>query len=112
MTLLNFMLMQAVDPAAAGKGSMIQMVIMLLLVGVVFYFFMIKPQQKRQKELQELRTNLKKGDAVITQGGVHGTVVKSTEKDIIIAVAENVEISVDKNCVYPVNDANEVRRAQ
>ena len=111
MTFLNLILLQAaVDSTTVGKNGMTQMLIMLALVGVVFYFFMIKPQQKRQKQLKEMRENLKKGDAVITSGGIHGTVVKVTENDVIITIATNVEISVDKSCVFVGNNVAEVQR--
>lgn len=109
MNLLNILL-QAADPAAAQQGSPYSMIIMLVLMGVVFYFFMIKPQQKRQKELAEFRDKLQKGDKVMTVGGIHGIVAEITDTTIIISIAQGVDIAVEKSCV--VADASQTADGQ
>jgi preprotein translocase subunit YajC len=65
----------------------------------VFYFLIIRPQQKKQKEHQELIQNLKKNDEVVTVGGLHGTIVNVKEKTFVIRVDENVKIEIDKSSV-------------
>lgn len=104
MNLLNILL-QA-DPAAGQQGSGFSMIIMLVLMGVVFYFFMIRPQQKRQKELNEFRNSLNPGDKVMTVGGIHGIVSSITDTTIIVTIAQGVDIAVEKSCVVADNDPN------
>ena len=74
--------------------------IMLILIIVVMWFFMIRPQRKQQKELQKFREGLKKGDKVVTIGGIYGTVVDVKEKTLLLEIDNNVRIKVDKNSVY------------
>jgi preprotein translocase subunit YajC len=68
----------------------------LLLIIVVFYFFMIRPQMKRQKELKKFRDALKKGDKVITTGGIYGKIVDIEDHTVLLEVDNNVKIRVDK----------------
>ena len=70
---------------------------MLILIVVVMWFFMIRPQRKQQKELQNFRDSLKKGDKVVTIGGIYGTVVEIKDKTVLIEVDSNVKLRVDKN---------------
>ncbi|HIS21875.1 MAG TPA: preprotein translocase subunit YajC [Candidatus Cryptobacteroides intestinipullorum] len=86
------------NQAAAGQSSW-SMWIMLILIFVVMWFFMIRPQRKQQKELQKFREGLKKGDKVVTVGGIYGTVVEVKEKTLLLEVDSNVKIRVDKNSV-------------
>lgn len=75
------------------------MLVMLLLVFVIMWFFMFRPQRKQQKELQKFREGLKKGDKVVTIGGIYGTVVEIKEKSAVIEVDKDVKIRVDKNAL-------------
>lgn len=68
----------------------------LLLIIVIFYFFMIRPQMKRQKELKKFREALKKGDKVLTTGGIYGRVVEIEDHTVLLEVDSNVKIRVDK----------------
>ena len=85
-------------PAAQG-GSQWSMWIMLALIFVVMWFFMIRPQRKQQKELQAFRDGLKKGDKVVTIGGIYGTVCEIKESSVLIEVDNNVKIRVSKNAL-------------
>lgn len=69
----------------------------LLLIVVVFYFFMIRPQMKRQKEVRNFREKLAKGDKVVTTGGIYGRIVEVKETYVVLEIARDVEIKVDKN---------------
>ena len=84
-------------PAAQGGG--LSMWIMLALIFVVMWFFMIRPQRKQQKELQNFRDSLKKGDKVVTVGGIYGTVCEIQEGTVLIEVDNNVKIRVSKNAL-------------
>ena len=87
-----------VAPAAQG-GSQWSMWIMLALIFVVMWFFMIRPQRKQQKELQNFRDSLKKGDKVVTIGGIYGTVCEVKETSVLIEVDNNVKIRVSKQAL-------------
>ncbi|GET34285.1 preprotein translocase subunit YajC [Prolixibacter bellariivorans] len=78
----------------------------LVLIMVVFYFFMIRPQMKRQKELQKFRSALQKGDKVVTTGGLYGRIVEIKDSIIFLEIAPNVKVKVDKSVVLKdISDA-------
>ena len=73
--------------------------IMLALIFVVMWFFMIRPQRKQQKELQNFRDGLKKGDKVVTIGGIYGTISEVKEGTVLMEVDNNVKIRVSKQAL-------------
>ncbi len=82
----------------------------LLLIIVVFYFFMIRPQVKRQKETRQFRDSLAKGDKVVTTGGIYGKIVEVKETTIVLEIAKDVQIKVDKNgIIKDMSDAPQQR---
>ncbi|MDD2346304.1 MAG: preprotein translocase subunit YajC [Bacteroidales bacterium] len=72
-------------------------IIFLVLIVAVFYFFMIRPQVKRQKEARMFREGLKKGDKVITAGGIYGRIIEVQDTHVFVEIDTNVKIKVDKN---------------
>jgi preprotein translocase subunit YajC len=99
MTLATIFL-QAAAGAANGQGSMMSMLLPMLLIFVVFYFFMIRPQNKKQKEIQKARAALKTGDKVVTSGGIYGKIKDVKDDSFIIEISENVRIRVEKSAVF------------
>ena len=97
MNILTLVLQAAPQQAPAGGGMSIW--IMLALMFVVMWFFMIRPQRKQQKELQNFRDALKKGDKVVTIGGIYGTIVEVKEESVLMEVDSNVKIRVSKNAL-------------
>ena len=87
-------------------GSMGSFLIMMVLIFVVMYFLMIRPQQKKQKELVKFRDSLQKGDKVVTIGGIYGTVAEIKERIVLLEVDNNVKIRVDKSSL--VKDISDV----
>ena len=85
--------------AAQQQGGGWSMWIMLALIFVVMWFFMIRPQKKQQKELQNFRDSLKKGDKVVTIGGIYGTVTEIKEASVLIEVDNGVKIRVSKQAL-------------
>ena len=81
---------------------------MLALMFVVMWFFMIRPQRKQQKELEQFRNELKRGDKVITSGGIYGTVDEVKEKTVLLKVDGDVKLRVDKQCL--VRDYTEAQQ--
>lgn len=90
--------------ATGGANNAWMTMLMFGGIIVVFYFFMIRPQQKKQKALQESRNAMKIGDKVITAGGVHGKIKEVGDTYFIIEIAENVKIKIDKASVYGASD--------
>ena len=72
---------------------------LIAIIFAIFYFLLIRPQQKRQKQLREMVEKLKRGDRVVTSGGIHGTVTGVKEKTVILKVTENVELEISKNAI-------------
>jgi preprotein translocase subunit YajC len=70
---------------------------------IIFYFLLIRPQQKRQKEHQQLLSNLKTGDKVITSSGIHGLIANVKDTTFLVKIADNVKIEVDKNAIASVS---------
>ncbi len=97
------LLMGAAGQQGEGGGGMMMFLPFLLII-LVMYFLMIRPQAKKQKELQKMRENLKKGDNVVTTGGIHGKVMGfgDDNKTVIVKVDDNVKIKVDKNFITVV----------
>jgi len=91
----NFILFQATGNAPSPYSSLIFFAAIIL----IFYFFMIRPQMKKQKELKNYRENLKKGDKVITAGGIYGKIVEVMDAAVLLEVDQNVKIKVDKGSV-------------
>lgn len=93
--------------AQATQGqSMFSMLLPMLLIIVVFYFFMIRPQIKRQKELQKFRSALQKGDKVVTTGGIYGKIEEIKDNIIMLEIAPSVKVKVDKSVVLKdISDA-------
>jgi preprotein translocase subunit YajC len=97
-SLMSVLLMMGAQPGAKqSSGDALMSFLPLLLIIVVFYFFMIRPQMKRQKELKNFRESLQKGDKVITLGGMYGKIQEIQENAVILEIADNVRIKVDKN---------------
>ena len=76
------------------------MLLPMLLIFVVFYFFMIRPQNKKQKEIQKARAAIKTGDKVVTSGGIYGKIKDVKDDSFIIEISENVRIRVEKSAVF------------
>ena len=99
--MITSILLQA--PAAGGSG--ISSIIMMVLIFVIFFFFMIRPQQKRQKEIQKFRNSLLVGDNVVTAGGIYGKIKEIQDAYVILEIANNVNIKIDKNSSVPDSTA-------
>jgi len=85
--------------AGGGLGAFIPIILMF----VIFYFLLIRPQQKKAKEHQEMIANLKKGDRVITSGGIHGQITSLDETTTTIEIAEKVRIKVTRGTLAGLN---------
>src|SRR5271156_6332171 len=90
--------------APAASPSPLSTIIPFVCVGVIFYFLIIRPQNKKQKELQTLVSSLKTGDKVVTNGGIHGIIANVKEGSILsLKIADNVKIEIDKSAIATVD---------
>mgnify|MGYP002541897499 CR=1 FL=1 len=74
--------------------------IMMIAVFAIMYFFMIRPQNKKQKEIANFRKNLEVGQQVVTAGGIHGKIKSIDDNVITLEIADNVKIKIDKNSIF------------
>lgn len=98
-------------PTGAEQPNMLVTMLPFVLMFVVMYFLIIRPQHKKQKDQQEMIDALKKGDKVVTSGGVHGTItgVKEKEGILVLQVAKDVQIEVSRGSITKVAQAKEVK---
>jgi preprotein translocase subunit YajC len=100
MNNLAFILLMG-QPSGTGSGQSNALVtfLPLLLVFVVFYFFMIRPQMKKQKEMTNYRNSLKKGDKVVTTGGIYGKIYEVKDNYVMLEVGGDLKLKVDKSAL-------------
>ncbi|MDR1218685.1 MAG: preprotein translocase subunit YajC [Treponema sp.] len=88
----------------AGGNALVSFVPFILIIGI-FYFLIIRPQNKKQKETQKMLGALKKGDKIVTIGGIHGTIQKIKEASVIVRVDENTKMEFSRSAVSSVEAA-------
>lgn len=93
---MNMLLQAAAAPASGSSASF--WIMMILLFGVM-WLFMIRPQRKQQKELEKFRSELKKGDKVVTIGGIYGTIDEIKDTTVLIKVDGDVKLRVSKSAI-------------
>ena len=106
-----FLAQQTAAPGAASQPDLLQTLLPFLFMGVIFYFLLIRPQQKRQKQHQQLMSNLKTGDRVVTSSGIHGLIANVKDTTFLLKVADNVKIEIDKSAVAGVEKTAEPKPA-
>lgn len=82
-----------------GNANPIMNFLPIILIVVVFYFFMIRPQMKKAKDQQKFREAIKKGDRIVTIGGIHGKIVEVADKTFIIEVEGGVKLKIERTAV-------------
>ena len=101
MNTLAFTFLQTSTAGAAPQGgqSSMSMLLMMVAIFVIFYFFMIRPRMKRQKEVNNFRNTIAKGDKVVTTGGIYGKIVEISDTHVILEIANDVKVKVDKSAI-------------
>jgi len=95
----------AMGPAPGGQGGAAELFVSLLpliLIFVIFYFLLIRPQQKKAKEHRQMTESLKRGDKVITGGGIYGVVESVSDKTVVLKIADNVKVKFGKGYIATV----------
>jgi preprotein translocase subunit YajC len=94
--------------APGGTDMLFQAFVPLILIMGVFYFLLIRPQQKKAKEHQDMLTKISKGDTVVTHGGLIGKVVKLTDdNEVLVEVGENVKVRVLRGGIHDIRTKGE-----
>lgn len=103
--MMNILLAFAPAPQngqADPTGQLLSTVMMFGAIILIFYFMMIRPQQKRQKEMKTMLDSLKKGDKIVTSSGIHGTVAEMDDLIVTVTVSESCKIRFDKAAIVTV----------
>ena len=101
----------AMAPPQGGQGGgsdFMTTILMFAVIIAIFYFMILRPQQKRQKERVKLLESMKKGDKVVTAGGLHGTIVGIEDKTLLLQIADNVKVKVERSSISVVNKVGEI----
>lgn len=102
LSLLSAMAAPEASGAAGSTGSMMTTFVTFGLIIVIFYFLIIRPQKKRDKETKEMLAAIKKGDKVVSIGGIHGTVVAVKETTVVVKVDDNTRIEFSRNAISSI----------
>lgn len=94
MNLMNVLLMA--PPAQGANQNPVMQFLPLILIGIVFYFFMIRPQTKKMKDQRNFIEGIKKGDRVVTIGGIHGKIADINEDTYMLEIENGVKMKIDK----------------
>ena len=90
------------QPSGGEKPNFLVQLAPLILIFVIFYFLLIRPQQKKQKNHQKMLESIRKGDRVVTSGGVYGTVVGVKDNVVVLKIAENVKVEFSKAAISAI----------
>lgn len=106
MSILNFLMAQTPNADGQGGSNPIVMGIAVVVMIAIFYFFLIRPQKKQEKEAKKMLEELKKGDKIVTIGGIHGVVFAVKEATVVVKVDDGAKIEFTKSAIAKVvNDA-------
>ncbi len=90
--------------AASSSGSMMTTFVTFGLIIVIFYFLIIRPQRKRDKDTKEMLASIKKGDKVVSIGGIHGTVVVVKETSVVVKVDDNTRLEFSRSAISSIGN--------
>lgn len=100
--MMSFLWWMGGNPSGGQQVNPLASFLPFILIIVVFYFFMIRPQKKKQQEREKMISAVSKGDKIITVGGLHGTVQGTKEKSVIVKIADNVKVEVERSAIATV----------
>lgn len=99
---MNAFTLMLMSPQGDGGPSLVSNLILFGSIIAIFYFMIIRPQQKREKERQGMLAALKKGDKIVTSGGMHGTVIGIDEKTVLVQIADNVKVKLERGSITSI----------
>ncbi len=87
---------------AKGGAGDLHFIILMVAIFAIFYFLLIRPQQKKQKELKEMLNNISHGDQIVTSGGIHGKITGITEQIVTLEIAEKTRIKISRSAIAAI----------
>lgn len=109
---MNSLILMAADASGeAQAGSMASSIIMFVAIIAIFYFLIYRPQKKRDKESKAMIASMKKGDKVVTIGGIHGTIVTVKDKTVVVKVDDSARIEFSKDAISSVVSKDAIKTA-
>ncbi len=109
---MSFFISDAYAQSPAGQGDPIMSFLPLIILFVIFYFLLIRPQQKKAKDHKQMVEGLKKGDEVVTQGGILGKVTAVSDNILTCKIADNVEVQVQMHAVSTVLPKGSIKKSK
>ena len=103
----NLAFLYLMGPTPEGQNPLVTF-LPLILVFVIFYFFMIRPQVRKQKEMTNYRSTLKKGDKIVTTGGIYGKITDVKDNTVTVDVGDNILLKIDKSAV--LRDSSDIEQ--
>lgn len=97
---------------AGGMESLLSSILPFVLIIAIFYFLILRPQQKKQKDRQKLLESVKKGDKVVTAGGIYGTVDGIEDNALLVKIAEGVKVKMDRSAISTIIGVTDVTPAK
>jgi preprotein translocase subunit YajC len=101
-TVFNYYTLLMGQPSGDAGPSLMSNIILFGSIIAIFYFMIIRPQQKRAKERQKLIDSMKKGDKVVTSGGMYGTIAGLDDKTVLVQIADNVKVKLDRGSIATI----------
>jgi preprotein translocase subunit YajC len=108
---MNSSLAQPAAPAPSPTASALQGFVPMLLIVGIFYFVLLAPMRKQQKKAREMLSNLKKGDRVVTSGGLHGVIARLEDHLVWLTIADNVKVKLDRSAISRLESDTETKDA-
>ena len=99
MMMNNLLYVLLMTPQEGGEGGGIMSFLPLILIILVFYLFFIRPQMKKTKEQRKFRESLKKGDKVVSIGGIHGKILEVKETTVVMEIAQDIRVTMEKSAI-------------
>ncbi|HEY3251787.1 MAG TPA: preprotein translocase subunit YajC [Ignavibacteria bacterium] len=93
-----------------GTTSLISSLLPFVLIILVFYFLILRPQQRRQKEREKLLSGVQRGDKVVTSGGIHGTVEGIEDNIVLVKIADNVKVKMEKSAISTIVGVTDLQK--
>ncbi len=102
MPFISFLQTSGGASSASTTAGFLTTIVPFVLIIVIFYFFLIRPQNKKQKETQKMIDALKKGDKVVTIGGIHGVISSTKEKTVVVKIDDNTKVEFTRSAIASV----------
>jgi preprotein translocase subunit YajC len=97
---------------AGGVGSLVSTFVPFILIIVIFYFLIIRPQNKKQKDTQKMLSALKKGDRIVTIGGIHGVISTVRESSVVVKVDDNTKVEFSRSAISSVVELGKAEKIE